>query len=74
MNDGDLRRWIERTHALRNRFDAVRLEAARLLKPDVVRVHLPKRTLNTAEEVKAWVLEVERVLLDRLQAGSVMPD
>ena len=74
LNDCDLRRWIERTHALRNRFDAVRLEAARLLKPDVVRVHLPKRTLNTAEEVKAWVLDVERVLLDRLQSGPVMPD
>lgn len=74
LNNCDLRRWIERTHALRNRFDAVRLEAARLLKPDVVRVHLPKRTLNTAEEVKTWVLDVERVLLERLQAGPVMPD
>ena len=74
LDDCDLQRWIERTHALRNRFDAVRLEAARLLRPDVVRVHLPKRTLNTAEEVKVWVLEVETALLNRLQAGPAIPD
>lgn len=74
LDDCDLRRWIERTHALRNRFDAVRLEAARLLRPDVVRVQLPKRTLNTAEEVRVWVLEVETALLNRLQTGPVIPD
>lgn len=74
LDDCDLQRWSERTHALRNRFDVVRLEAARLLRPDVVRVHLPKRTLNTAEEVRVWVLEVETALLNRLQAGPVIPD
>lgn len=71
MDDCDLRRWSERTHALRNRFDAVRLEAARLLRPDVVRVHLPKRTLNTTEEVKIWLAEVEALLLDRVQKGPI---
>jgi hypothetical protein len=71
LNDCDLRRWIERTHALRNRFDAVRLEAARLLKPNVVHLHLPKRTLTTAEEVKAWLVEVEQLLLDQVQKGPV---
>ena len=49
-------------------------QPARLLRPDVVRVHLPKRTLNTAEEVRVWVLEVETALLNRLQAGPVIPD
>jgi len=66
-----LQRWIERTQAMRTRFDSVRLDAAKLLLPNVTYVHLPKRTLNTPEEVKSWVNEVEIMLLEKLKIGPV---
>ncbi|OHV95317.1 hypothetical protein AKG95_19200 [Janthinobacterium lividum] len=71
LDDCHLQRWGERTQAMRTRFDSVRLDAAKLLKPNVIQVHLPKRTLNSAEEVKAWLSEVEALLLDKVQAGPV---
>ena len=42
-----------------------------LLKPNVVHVVLPKRTLNNALELKAWLEEVEQLLSTKLQSGPV---
>lgn len=71
LEECDLQRWIERTQALTTRFAAVRMDAAKLLKPNVVQVKLPQRTLNDAEEVKAWLAEVESLLLSKVQQGPV---
>ncbi|WP_068803137.1 BREX system P-loop protein BrxC [Thauera phenolivorans] len=71
LDDCDLQRWIERTQALTTRFGAVRMDAAKLLKPNVVQVKLPQRTLNDAGEVKAWLMEVERLLLKAIEKGPV---
>ncbi len=57
----------------RQRFDAVRLAAAKLLEPKVVLVSLPRRTLHSADEVKTWLEEIEAVLLARVAAGPVIP-
>lgn len=73
LDECNLQRWIERTQALRTRFDSVRLEAARLLMPTVKRVVLPTRTLNNADEVKAWLAEAEATLLKQLVNGPVIP-
>ncbi|WP_407278229.1 BREX system P-loop protein BrxC [Aromatoleum evansii] len=67
----DLQRWIERTQALATRFSAVRMNAAKLLKPNVIQVKLPQRTLNDADEVKAWLVEVEGLLLGKIQQGPI---
>lgn len=71
LDECNLQRWIERTQALHTRFDAVRFDAAKLLKPNVVQVSLPKRTLNSPEEVKEWLTEVETLLLDKVSKGPV---
>lgn len=71
LDECNLQRWIERTQALHTRFDAVRFEAAKLLKPNVVQVSLPKRTLSSPEEVKEWLGEVEKLLLDKVGKGPV---
>jgi len=42
-----------------------------LLKPNVVYVPLPKRTLNNDEELKAWLAEVEKLLAEKLKKGPV---
>jgi len=71
LDDCDLQRWIERTQALTTRFAAVRMDAAKLLKPNVVQVKLPQRTLNDADEVRAWLTEVEQLLLTQVAKGPL---
>lgn len=71
LDDCDLQRWIERTQALTTRFAAVRMDAAKLLKPNVVQVKLPQRTLNDVDEVKAWLAEVEQLLLAQVAKGPL---
>lgn len=66
-----MQRWIERTQALTTRFAAVRMDAAKLLKPNVVQVKLPQRTLNDADEVRVWLTEVEQLLLTQVAKGPL---
>ena len=73
LDECNLQRWIERTQAMKTRFDSVRLEAARLLMPTVKRVTLPSRTLHSVEEVKAWLAEAEAALFKQLASGPVIP-
>ena len=71
LDEYNLQRWIERTQALGTRFSAVRMDAAKLLKPNVIQVKLPQRTLNDADEVKTWLAEVESILMSRIEQGPV---
>ena len=71
LDDCDLEHWASRTQALPSRFDAARHAAVQLLKPNVVHVALPKRTLNDEAELKVWLAEVEALLSTRLQQGPV---
>jgi hypothetical protein len=71
LDDCTLRHWLDRTQALTARFEAARLAAVQLLKPNVVQVVLPKRTLNNDAELRAWLSEVERLVSQKLQLGPV---
>ena len=71
LDDCNLDHWISKTQALGSRFDAARHSAVQLLKPNVVHVVLPKRTLNNEAELKVWLAEVEQVLADKLKSGPV---
>jgi len=42
-----------------------------LLKPNVTRVQLPRRTLSDGEELKAWLSEVEEMLVEKLKSGPI---
>ena len=57
--------------ALPSRFEAARHAAVQLLKPNVVYVPLPKRTLNDESELKAWLEEVEALLSAKLKQGPI---
>jgi hypothetical protein len=72
LEECDLQRWIERTQALRSRFDALRMAAALLLEPKVTHVPLPQRTLKTEEDVQVWLHEAEQLLNERLKSGPIM--
>ena len=71
LDDCDLDHWVSKTQALPSRFEAARHAAVQLLKPNVVHVALPKRTLNDETELKAWLSEVEALLASKLQQGPV---
>lgn len=67
----DLQRWQDRIEALPGRFAKMRQHAAKLLAPTVVSVNLPRGVLRTEEEVKQWLAEAERRLLDAVKANPV---
>lgn len=71
LDECSLQHWISKTQALASRFDAARHAAVQLLKPNVVRVSIPKRTLNDESELKAWLVEVEQLLAEKLKQGPV---
>lgn len=71
LDDCDLEHWISKTQALSTRFEAARHAAVQLLKPNVVHISLPKRTLNNDAELKAWLEEVEALIAAKLKAGPV---
>lgn len=71
LDDCSLQHWISKTQALSSRFDAARHAAVQLLKPNVVHVAIPKRTLNDEGELQAWLQEVEALIRTKLAAGPV---
>ena len=71
LDDCDLDHWVSKLQALPSRFDAARHAAVQLLKPNVIQVQLPKRTLNDEAELKAWLTQVEALLSEKLKQGPV---
>lgn len=71
LDDCSLQHWIAKTQALPSRFDAARHAAVQLLKPNVVHVAIPKRTLNDVNELQAWLQEVETLIRSKLDSGPV---
>ena len=67
----DLDHWVSKAQALPSRFEAARHAAVQLLKPNVVHVALPKRTLNDEAELKSWLAEVDALLSSKLKNGPV---
>jgi hypothetical protein len=71
LDDCDLDHWVSKTQALTSRFEAARHAAVQLLKPNVVHVSLPKRTLNDEAELKSWLDEVAELIRAKLKSGPV---
>ena len=71
LDDCTLQHWTAKTQALSTKFESARHAAVTLLKPNVVHVPLPKRTLNNEAELKVWLNEVEQLLAEKLKIGPV---
>lgn len=71
LDNCDLEHWASKTQALPSRYEAARQAAVQLLKPNVVHVSLPKRTLNDEAELQAWLADVETLLKAKLAQGPV---
>ncbi len=66
-----LARWDDRIAAIPQRFAELRKKAIQLLEPKSVSVQLPRRLLRTEEEVRAWLAEVEAVLVSTVKENPV---
>lgn len=71
LDECDLDHWVSKTQALSSRFEAARHAAIQMLKPNVVYVPLPKRTLNDEAELNSWLADVDALIREKLKSGPV---
>lgn len=71
LDECDLDHWVSKAQALPSRFDAARQAAVQLLKPNVVQVKIPRRTLNDEAELATWLEEVKVLISEKLKQGPV---
>jgi len=71
LDNCGLDHWATKTQALPGRFEATRQAAIALLKPNVVHISLPRRTLNDEAELKNWLAEVEALLSEKIKQGPI---
>ncbi len=64
--------WKTKIDALPQQFARAAMAAARLLEPKTQNVHLKSGTLKTEAEVKTWLMETEKALIERLQRGPLV--
>lgn len=67
-----LEQWNDRREALQNKFERARAEAAKLLLPKAVVAQLPRATLESAEDIDAWLAKAREELETKLQQGPVI--
>ena len=72
LEECSIDRWNDRTQAQSSKFEYARLEAAQLLEPKVQQVSLPHRTLKSEDDIKAWLEEVERQMMDDIVNGPLV--
>jgi hypothetical protein len=64
--------FADRVAAVDSRFDAVLVAAAELMEPDAQFVKLPNRTIKTAEDIEAWLLDAKQAIAQALKKGPVI--
>jgi hypothetical protein len=64
--------WPDRIGALSGRFDSARELAARSLKLDTQTVYIPRRTLESVEDVNTWIENVHEKLREAVAKGPVV--
>jgi len=64
--------FSDKIEAIPERFEQVKVAAARLMVPKVQRVKLPSKTLKTEEDMNEWLQEVTRILREKVKNGPVI--
>jgi hypothetical protein len=72
LSETSLAAWRTKTDALPQQFRNAALAAAKLLEPETQNVRLRSGTLKTAGDVKAWVAETEKDLLEKIKKGPIV--
>ena len=63
--------WRTRTAALPQLFAQAKVEAHRLIEPEIRHLKLGSATLRTPEEVRDWIEKTERELLEQIGQGPI---
>lgn len=71
LHSVSLSQWADRTASLASKFENARLEAVKLLQPEVQHLHLPRVTIQTAADLEQWLEDVKQQVLDKLNNGPV---
>lgn len=64
--------WSDRVNALKVHIDKARELAAKAVTPETQTVEVPRRTLNTQDDVDAWLHDVEGRIRDAIGKGPVV--
>jgi hypothetical protein len=64
--------WKTRTNALPQQFTNAALSAAKLLEPKTHNLKLTSGTLRTPDDVREWLQDTERKLLEQIKQGPVI--
>ncbi len=72
LQDTNISGWMERIHALPEKFSRIRREAAQSLEPKVQHVKLTSETLKDDIAVKKWVEAKLEELLDKVKEGPII--
>ncbi|RJX18832.1 MAG: BREX system P-loop protein BrxC [Ammonifex sp.] len=72
LEDISLANWKTRINALPQQFINAAVAAAKLLEPKTQKVRLTSGTLKTEDDVRAWVADIERDLLEKVKAGPIL--
>ena len=72
LEQSSLDAWKDRAAALPKLFADARIKADRLLEPETSRVMLSRATLRTPEDVRDWLDNTEKTLLEKITQGPVV--
>ena len=64
--------FADRVAAIDSRFDAVLVAAAELMVPKAQFIKLPSRTIQTVEDIDAWLLDAKQAIATALKKGPVI--
>ncbi|MGM7448396.1 BREX system P-loop protein BrxC [Idiomarina sp. ST20R2A10] len=71
LDSVSLGQWSDRKESLASKFENARQEAVELLLPKVQRYSTPRVTVNTEAELDAWLEQVKKDVLAKLNDGPV---
>jgi hypothetical protein len=72
LEDTSLAEWENKLAAVASRLNNARLQAARLLEPTTIAIDLPKWTITSRDDLKAFLVEVERLIEERMGDGPII--
>jgi hypothetical protein len=72
LDSTPLSSWGDKSAAIPGRFSAALAQAGKLLEPKLQQVRLTSSTLKTPEEVKQWLSEQEKIIVEKLKSGPVI--
>ena len=72
LDSTPLSSWADKSAAILGRFSSAMAQAGKLLEPKLQQVRLTSGTLKTPEDVKHWLSEKEKIIMEKLKSGPVI--